>query len=342
MIYCLQMYFALLDILRFLSAFAVLSSHLFAFYNGRLGVYLFFLISGFVIYFTLNKGLKEYAVSRLVRLYPLFWLCCTLTYLVTVFYGDNMSFVIYLKNMLMINDGKYAQLIDGSYWTLTFELLFYFYVGLFVWLFSAKRLEWFYGVWLLVSFIIFFIDLDNTIIAKLLCVRFAPYFVFGGMLALLVDKYKMLTKAMTLFYIGVLSLAALMPMYISKKLQENTGPITNSSGIFNVQEMMIIESFFILIILAVFFSYNKLLNKKAVVTLCMALGGITYPLYLLHSRIGETIIRHTGAVGVDKLMITIVYVVFIIVISYILSVYELPVRKYLKKSILLKFGVKNK
>jgi peptidoglycan/LPS O-acetylase OafA/YrhL len=169
------MYFTLLDLLRFFSAIAVLFHHTFYFKDGKLGVYLFFIISGFVIYFSLRKGMKDYIISRFLRLFPLFWVCCTLTYLVTLFYGVNLPLKNYLISMLLVNDGKIASMVDGSYWTLTFEVLFYAYIAVFVSLFSSKRLEWFYISWLLISFFSFYYGVDQSIVAKLLSVRFAPY-----------------------------------------------------------------------------------------------------------------------------------------------------------------------
>jgi peptidoglycan/LPS O-acetylase OafA/YrhL len=326
------MYFALLDILRFLSAVAVLFHHTFIFHYGKLGVYLFFIISGFVIYFSLGKGLKEYALGRFIRLYPLFWVSCTLTYLVTLFYGNNLPIEKYAVSMLMFNDGKIAQLVDGSYWTLTFELLFYAYVGIFVWLFSAKKLEWFYGSWLIVSFLSFFFKIDQVFFIKLLSVRFAPYFVFGGMLALAIDRFKVSTYKEKSMYGVMLLSAALMPLYISDKLRLQKDTISNFTGSFNPDEMIIVELFFLLIPLAVYFSYNShIKSNKTFTKIALVLGGITYPLYLLHWKIGETLIRAYGFTYGEISYFSVGVALLIVFVSYCFSVYDLSLRKYLKK-----------
>ena len=86
-----------LDLLRFIAAFAVLLFH-YSFRGyakdhytvmpylsiapvtkyGYLGVSLFFLISGFVILMTASSGsTRHFVISRLVRLYPAFWVSCT-------------------------------------------------------------------------------------------------------------------------------------------------------------------------------------------------------------------------------------------------------------------------
>lgn len=326
------MYFTLLDILRFLSAIAVLFHHTFIFHYGKLGVYLFFIISGFVIYFSLNKGLKEYAVGRFLRLYPLFWICLTLTYLTTLFYGNNLPLDRYLIGLAMFNDGKIAQMVDGSAWTLTFELLFYFYIAIFVKLFSTKKLEWFYISWLTISFLGFFLQVDQHVVLKLLSIRFAPYFVFGGMLALLIDRYTIITLKTKILYFGTLLAAALLPLYISAKLRAQTGSITNFTGSFEPDEMLIVESFFLLIPLAVYFSYYPFAKAKSFSKICLMLGGITYPLYLLHWKIGETVISANGYIYGEVTYFSIGVAILITLISYVLSVYDITLRKYLKKN----------
>jgi peptidoglycan/LPS O-acetylase OafA/YrhL len=102
--------FTEIDLLRFLAAFSVMFFHytirgyadgdelspvkfsmlsIFSRY-GYLGVDLFFLISGFVILMTaIDRSAKSFIISRMVRLYPAFWMCCTLTFLITFFLGTD-------------------------------------------------------------------------------------------------------------------------------------------------------------------------------------------------------------------------------------------------------------
>lgn len=331
------MYFALLDLLRFLSSVGVFFHHNFYFYYGKLGVYLFFMISGFVIYFSLNRGIKDYIISRFLRLYPIFWVCASITFLVTLFYKDNLiSVKNFFIGLLMFNSGRMETMIDGSYWTLTFELLFYFYIGVFVWLFSTKRLEWFYISWLLISFSSFFFKIDQIIVFKLLCVRFAPYFVFGGMLALLIDRYKSIDLKSKVLYISTLIASAIMPIYVSDRLmvQLKAGTITNFTGSFSPNELIIVESFFIVFPLFVFLSFLSFTKNKTFVKFCFILGGITYPLYLLHWKVGDTIITHYGYNYGELNKFSVFIAIIIFLVSYLLSVFDLRLRKFLRKKIL--------
>src|SRR2546430_2652712 len=53
----------------------------FEFPDGTLGVYLFFMISGFVIFMTLHRSERplDFVVSRFARLYPAYWAGIVLT-----------------------------------------------------------------------------------------------------------------------------------------------------------------------------------------------------------------------------------------------------------------------
>ena len=177
-------YYALLDILRFAAAIFVMLFHYFSvslkdntdilsrlIVHGYMGVELFFIISGFVIYNSLkNKrhlnniesnylDWKSYIWSRFTRLYPLFWILCTITYILTIILGEgHLPFYKYLLNLLIVNNGQTANMIDGSYWTLTIEIFFYIYIGLFAYFFKKKNLFYFFGLWLVYSYLAFYFN----------------------------------------------------------------------------------------------------------------------------------------------------------------------------------------
>jgi peptidoglycan/LPS O-acetylase OafA/YrhL len=105
------------------------AAHLFDF--GRIGVVAFFAISGFVIPMSLpaeNTGdaLRQFAVGRLFRLYPAFWIS-VLPGAFTFYWmwGKPFSFTDVLLNLTMIPGALGAQPAEGLYWTLQLELVFY-------------------------------------------------------------------------------------------------------------------------------------------------------------------------------------------------------------------------
>lgn len=136
-----------LDVIRGIAAFAVvvehgtdglypgigwLSHHVFN--PGKLGVTLFFLTSGFVIPLTLEAGnsLKKFWLSRLFRLFPLYWLSLALGVAGAVWLGWKLT-PTYTDHLLR-NSLMNITMLQGIlripncfelYYTLTLELMLY-------------------------------------------------------------------------------------------------------------------------------------------------------------------------------------------------------------------------
>jgi len=110
----------------------------FSFPDGIYGVYLFFIISGFVIFMTLRQceTALDFVVSRFSRLFPAYWAGIAVTALVALVFplpGQTISLQQVAANATMLQQFLYIKNIDGVYWTLCFELSFYVVMlGLFV------------------------------------------------------------------------------------------------------------------------------------------------------------------------------------------------------------------
>jgi peptidoglycan/LPS O-acetylase OafA/YrhL len=90
---------------------------------GKLGIVIFFMISGYVIPFSLkNKNVKKFIVTRFFRLYPAYWFSLLLYVIVG---GTIHSIYVLVANITMFH--KFAGIPDlvGVYWTLQIELSFY-------------------------------------------------------------------------------------------------------------------------------------------------------------------------------------------------------------------------
>lgn len=120
--------------------------HIFSSYTqyGYLGVNLFFLISGFVITLSSEgRTLGQFISARFIRLFPVFWLCVSITTLFVMLLGSkDISLPKYLANLTMAPNvyGNYS-LIDGSYWTLEVELRFYALIAILILLRSFVTLS---------------------------------------------------------------------------------------------------------------------------------------------------------------------------------------------------------
>ncbi|WP_417562209.1 acyltransferase family protein [Microbacterium sp.] len=146
--------FRLLDGLRLLAALSVLAYHYFAYKGapwpeppkdtfafvsrfaayGALGVQMFFIISGFVILMSARgRSLGSFVSSRVARLYPAYWasvIACAVLFLVIApgrFKTPSIHEI--LANLTMMQTAVDVPHLDGVYWTLWVELLFYLLVG---------------------------------------------------------------------------------------------------------------------------------------------------------------------------------------------------------------------
>jgi len=203
--------------------FLGLSGELSWFRYANLGVPLFFIISGFVITESIKfQSIKNFAIGRFIRLYPLFWIICTVTFIFTLLMpnGNPVSFSEYLISMTMLGEKLanalgYLRIVDASYWSLVVELIFYIAIAIFVYIFSFKKIRWFTYLWLAISIIAFYFGLAETFIAKTLLVRHASYFIFGITLSLLLTTNYEGKKQKIIDYFFLFFVAA-YSTYISK------------------------------------------------------------------------------------------------------------------------------
>lgn len=336
-------YYSLLDAARFFAAFWVMNFHYFLsaepspelhwYRFGNLGVQVFFIISGFVIVQSLkNKTLKDFAAGRFWRLFPLFWFLCTITYLLTLLLPDirhALSFTDYLRSMTMLGDvfngivGP-AALIDPSYWTLTIELIFYAGIAIFVHLFSHHNIRYFLLVWLLVSAGAFALHIDENFFVKLLLVRHASYFIFGSALALIVSGSARRTRETVIDW-ALLFMSALYATYIhTSAIPAYAYPTAFDAHIITALH----AAFFLGVPLLVYYS-SAVTHERTLRGLAI-LGGLTYPLYLLHQRIGNMMIELLSGVSpVSWFTLVLCFEVVIIGIAYFLFRAEKRARTWL-------------
>ena len=166
--------FAFLDAVRAVAAFAVVLEHvgeifpatrewlITDFSPGRAGVFAFFIVSGFVIPFSLERSnnLVKFWINRFFRLYPLYWssliAACVVYAILPKAVSHSFPFVqrlpgSALANVTMLQDLLREPHAVGAYWTLTFELFFYVLLSI---LFAARLSR--HTGWLLSVFTVFF------------------------------------------------------------------------------------------------------------------------------------------------------------------------------------------
>lgn len=87
------------------------------------------MLSGFLIVYTYkeNFNMVSFLKKRCVRLYPMFWVCMVVTtiYMAFIFPERVPSVRQFLLNITMFPTLFGSTAIDGVYWTMPKELIFY-------------------------------------------------------------------------------------------------------------------------------------------------------------------------------------------------------------------------
>jgi len=299
-----------LDSLRGIAAFMVVLCHFtgdyinkfnldftfpFSFYFGKHGVQLFFLISGFVIFLTLNKTRHplEFVVSRVSRLYPVYWASAILTFLMIYFFGLPDTFSTPTATDLVVNLTMLQRwfsmfgiiAIDPVYWTLAVELSFYVIIFMVYITGQLKRIELLSFVYLL--FIIAVECIENyfnftvlNVIKVSLLLDFGNLFIAGIMF------YKLMHESKIIHYL-IIALCLSIELYLHEASFIYVGPL-----------------------FLVFYAFTQGWIKFIAIKPLIYLGKISYSLYLTHQIIGYIFINYLYTHGVSSPEILLVTVLF--------------------------------
>jgi peptidoglycan/LPS O-acetylase OafA/YrhL len=155
--------FSFLDICRGIAAMSVVFSH--ALENsfpesrnftdnilnfGQIGIVAFFLISGFIIPYTLerSKDLKDYVIRRFFRIYPLYFFAFVLgTFIFTAGYWNGKDVDPHISTLFFLSHLSFTQeyvknisnVVPGS-WTLFLEIIWYILAIFIFYFFKNKKL----------------------------------------------------------------------------------------------------------------------------------------------------------------------------------------------------------
>lgn len=115
---------------RYDTIFGHATDPLFTLSWGHYGVNLFFMISGFVIFMSLDRTRTplDFVVSRVSRLFPTYWAAIVITTLGVGLFGllgREVTAGSTVANFGMLHNLFGVPHVDGVYWTLEVEMLFY-------------------------------------------------------------------------------------------------------------------------------------------------------------------------------------------------------------------------
>lgn len=279
---------------------------------GYLGVELFFMISGYVIFKSATgRTASEFAVGRATRLYPAYWFAVLFTSCFAFFWGGELmstSILRSIANLSMLQSFFNISHVDGVYWTLVYEITFYFAVFITLLVGLQQHLVKIFQLWPFILGIALILNIDYIPLLG----GYYYYFAAGAIFAVLKQKYSLLT-------IISLSLSYFLCLQYS---MEKAATFTQIKGTF-------FSELVIAIIVSVFFLIFILQNIKKIQEIELPqsklLGSLTYPVYLIHAHFGYMLINKF-ANEQNKLVITAITLIIVIIISYI--IHSLIERKY--------------
>lgn len=295
-----------IDILRFLSALAVVIFHYT--YTGYMegfatiadfpqlreftkyayvGINFFFIISGFVIFMSIEgSNASRFVASRFSRLFPAYWCALVLTTMFTLLIGGetfSVTITQLFANITMLNPLFGQNSIDSAYWTLFIELQFYFAVLLVLRLKLSHYFPHLIAITLIGSTLALFSDWAATVdMWHGIFPHWSGYFAVGCLFYL--TKRDGLNKAKGILllvgYLFVLKQSTLFGDLMSQWFAIE----------FNSEVLVILNSLF-------FFSFcitSLCKNHPLRIKSCYFLGVLTYPLYLIHQHIGYMTFNYFG------------------------------------------------
>ena len=99
------------------------------FISGRIGVVLFFLISGILAYSSrYKKTLKQYIFNRFCRMYPVYWL---LLILACITFEKQFSIMQILTNFTLFQEFLGYKSILGASWMMPIQIIFFIFMAIY-------------------------------------------------------------------------------------------------------------------------------------------------------------------------------------------------------------------
>lgn len=301
---------------------------------GAYGVQLFFLISGFVIFFsaTRAKKSKDFVISRVSRLYPTYWVALILALILTSVFAipqTQISWWQKLANFSMVQRWFLIPNLDLVYWTLAIEMQFYVMIFLLI-LFSKcdirpKVVTVLCLVWMGVSIVV--------------AVALAPY--SHGVVPNRVAQMPKLILNVTLaewaplFSAGMFAfLAKTDRRYVKFTIGSGLVAILVAGVLHSVVDAACVAIVFTVFSITIFRQQCKMLLLRPV----QFFGRISYSLYVSHFFAGVVTISLL-APFIGRIPAMVVAFIVVVLIAWALhSVAEVRLSKMMKNWMIKSFG----
>ncbi len=248
---------------------------------GRYGVHLFFILSGFVIFMTLERTSRAgwFGLARAFRLLPALWAAIALTFVSVHLLGPEsraVSLETALLNTTLLHEYLGKQHVDGAYWSLVVEVTFYSWMALlFFNLRSWPQLRAALTAWLVISYlgVLWWKQIPSGLeflVKDLLFVKYAPLFIAGMLI------YRLHSHGHATAFDNLLLAASVGHGLLAYKMPYS----------------LFVLACFGVFALAVYGRMDWLATRPM-----LWLGSLSYSLYLVHQNIGYGVIDWSYRAG---------------------------------------------
>jgi peptidoglycan/LPS O-acetylase OafA/YrhL len=287
---------------------------------GYLGVQLFFGVSGYLILMsTTNRSAWQFAKGRIKRIYPLYWMAIILitaiTFLPTLS-KTHPGFWQFLASSTMFPTAFNQGWVDGAHWFMLVEIQLYVFIFAVLKVGAGKYLPTIFPIWSIVIFIWYLFELNRFSIWYL----YGPFsFICGGAIIYSIKQWGWTPLR-----------AAGLITAVGGGLYSRVGSLDKLSEIRNTQYSDKVVTVIVLFIFGLLLL--TLLPKVSNIHIPGAVffGAITYPLFLIHGRLGYMALERF-ANEQNKYFVYLILVILAIIIAYLMLQLDRRIQKMLSR-----------
>jgi peptidoglycan/LPS O-acetylase OafA/YrhL len=289
---------------------------------GSLGVQLFFVISGFVIaYSAEGRTAIGFAIARVARIYPAFLFCMTVTFVITLAIGAprfEASAGQWLANLIIVAPALKQPFMDGAYWSIVNEITFYGWVFVLIALGLFRRgIVAIVIVWIALSMVNEAL-LHSGLLRRLFVTDQSGFFCAG---LVLYEIFRGRRDRTVMLLLALAALTAIDQAFIGAAWDRAHYQTEFDSLVIAAITLASIGA------VALAMQVRRLPIPAGVI---VAIGGLTYPFYLLHQHIGYMLLNTFAGRGSPALLIAAVMLAMLLGSWLVWLVVERPAQRWLK------------
>ena len=324
-----------IQLLRFVAAASVLFAHSLHQFEGLkpvgvFGVDIFFVISGFIIFYITEKDSSMFLIKRLVRIVPLYWAFTLLLAMVTLILPDLLKSARFdpvhiLASLLFVpywtETTMFSPILKLG-WTLNLEMLFYFIF------FAAMRVSHKHrgiiaSVMLIFLFVILnLLDIDERSALKFYSASMWFEFIFGMCLAMSLPRLRALRLS---------AVPLVCSLLVGGSILVYSDYVLESGRVYRVLYWGIPSIF---VVASVILLEGRIQTFGAKFSsLSVWLGEMSYPMYLIHIYVIVVIHRLVFKDISAPLLVFVTLAVTLLCSHIATQLYDLPIRRFLIKRV---------